>query len=74
MRDDLEFAWHNFERIVDCKDFTISLLLEELRYAERQYSMNFKNHLENIDIFIDIYQERLEEIQRDHDIQVILII
>lgn len=70
MRNDLEFAWHSFERVIDCKDFTISLLMDELKFAERQYSMNFKNHLENIDKFIDMYHERLEELKLDHDIQV----
>lgn len=70
IRDDLLFAWQNFERTVDCKDFTISLLMDELKYAEYQYSMNFKNHVENIDRFIDMYHERLEEIKSDHDMMV----
>lgn len=70
MRDDLEFAWHNFERTIDCKDFTISVLMDELRFAERQYMMNFKNHVENIDRFIDMFNERLEELKNSHETDV----
>lgn len=70
MRNDLEFAWHNFERTIDCKDFTISLLMDELRLAERQSVMSYQNHMENIDRLIDIYHERLEEIQDFHNTKV----
>ncbi|KAG5893054.1 hypothetical protein JTB14_014834 [Gonioctena quinquepunctata] len=70
MRDNLEFAWHNFERVIDCKDFTISLLMDELREAEEQYMMNHKNHIENIDKLIDFFHERVEELQDDNDRQI----
>lgn len=70
MRDDLDFAWNNFERTIDCKDFTISLLMDELKLAERQYMMNFKNHIEHIDKFIDKYRETLEELKQQHEFKV----
>ncbi|KAJ8944689.1 hypothetical protein NQ318_015897 [Aromia moschata] len=73
MREDLEFAWHNFERVIDCKNFTISLLMDEIKYAEDQYVMNNRNHIENIDRLIDIFQERIEELQEDYDDEVHLL-
>ncbi|XP_056633906.1 dynein regulatory complex subunit 2 [Diorhabda sublineata] len=67
MRDELEFAWHNFELVIDNKDFTISLLLEEIKDSEEQYSMNCKNHIEHIDKLLDMFKERMEELKRDYD-------
>ncbi|CAH1967116.1 unnamed protein product [Acanthoscelides obtectus] len=69
MRDDLEFAWNNFERVIDCKDFTISLLMDEIRDAEQQYMLNYKNHVEHIDKLIDMFRERLEELAADNEHQ-----
>jgi hypothetical protein len=70
MRQELEFAWHNFERVVDCKDFTISLLMDELRDAEEQYMHNFRAHSENIDKLMGIYLDRLDELKLDYESEV----
>ncbi|KAJ8919046.1 hypothetical protein NQ315_016952 [Exocentrus adspersus] len=70
MKEDLEFAWHNFERVIDCKDFTISLLMDELRDAEQQYLMNAKNHSEQIDKLMDLFRLQLEELYEDNEKQV----
>ncbi|XP_068911882.1 dynein regulatory complex subunit 2-like [Tenebrio molitor] len=72
MRQELEFAWHNFERVVDCKDFTISLLMDELRDAEEQYMHNFRAHSENIDKLMGIYLDRLDELKLDYESEVAL--
>lgn len=70
MREELEFAWHNFERVIDCKDFTISLLMDELRDSEEQYMHNFRAHAENIDKLMGIFHDRLDELRRDYDEEV----
>ncbi|XP_023016452.2 dynein regulatory complex subunit 2 [Leptinotarsa decemlineata] len=70
MRNDLEFAWHNFERVIDCKDFTISMLLDEIRNAEEQYLRNYRNHLENINKLIDLFDERMGELQIENERQI----
>ncbi|XP_072392692.1 dynein regulatory complex subunit 2 [Diabrotica undecimpunctata] len=67
IRDELEFAWHNFELVIDNKDFAISLLMDELKHAEEQYTMNCNNHIEHIDKLLDMYKERMEELQRDYN-------
>lgn len=70
MREDLEFAWHNFERVIDCKNFTISLLMDEIRDSEQQYVMNVRNHMEHIDKLIDLFRMQLEELEADNERQV----
>ncbi|KAJ8938791.1 hypothetical protein NQ314_011327 [Rhamnusium bicolor] len=69
MKEDLEFAWHNFERVIDCKNFIISLLKDEIRDAEEQYMMNVRNHIEHVEKLIDMFHVRLEELQQDNDTQ-----
>ncbi|XP_018572752.2 coiled-coil domain-containing protein 65-like [Anoplophora glabripennis] len=70
MKEDLEFAWHNFERVIDCKNFAISLLMDEIRDAEQQYVMNDRNHMEHINKLIDLFRVQLEELQKDNEQQV----
>ncbi|XP_018328124.1 dynein regulatory complex subunit 2-like [Agrilus planipennis] len=67
MREDLQFAWHNFERVVDTKDFTISLLMDELGEAEEQYLMNFRQHCDNIDLLIRRFRDRLDDLKDDYE-------
>ncbi|KAJ8944690.1 hypothetical protein NQ318_015898 [Aromia moschata] len=71
MREDLEFAWHNFERVVDCKNFTISLLMDELKEAEDSYMLNAKNQVECIDKLIGLFNERIEELQADYENEIV---
>ncbi|KAJ8973370.1 hypothetical protein NQ317_007183, partial [Molorchus minor] len=66
MREDLEFAWHNFERIIDCKNFTISLLMDEIREAEEQYMFNLRSHILRVDELIDLFRGKIEELQEDY--------
>ncbi|RZC38945.1 coiled-coil domain-containing protein 65 [Asbolus verrucosus] len=63
MREDLEFAWYNFERVVDCKDFIISLLMDEIKDAEEQYMYNFRAHLDNMDDLMETFNSRLEKLK-----------
>ncbi|KAJ8973374.1 hypothetical protein NQ317_007187 [Molorchus minor] len=70
MREDLEFAWHNFERVVDCKDFTISLLMDEVKEAEEQNMVNIRKHLENIDKLMELFREQTEELRKDYEAEI----
>lgn len=66
MKDELEYAWHNFERLIDTKDFTISLLMDEIRDAEEQYMLNLRQHSENIDRLIRMFHDKLQEMKEDN--------
>ncbi|KAI4458411.1 nyd-sp28 protein [Holotrichia oblita] len=70
MRKELEYAWHNFERVVDAKDFHISLLMDEIRDSEEQYMMNIRSHCENVDSLIKLFKEQHDELKVDNDIAV----
>lgn len=63
MKDELEFAWKNFERVVDVKDFTISLLMDEIENSEEEYMRNIRNHIGKIDQFLELFQDRIDELQ-----------
>lgn len=67
MRKDLDYAWHNFERVIDAKDFTISLLLDEIKQSEEQNLYRTRGHVENIDKLMQIYRDRLFELKNDYD-------
>ncbi|GJQ74531.1 hypothetical protein Trydic_g21396 [Trypoxylus dichotomus] len=67
MRKELEYAWHSFERIIDAKDFHISLLMDEIRNSEEQYMMNIRSHCENVDRLIQLFKEQLEELKVDNE-------
>lgn len=66
---DLRYAWHNFERVMDSKDFTISLLMDEIRDAEEQYMRNLRAHSGNIDRLITMFRDRLVELGKDNENQ-----
>ncbi|XP_033220917.1 dynein regulatory complex subunit 2-like [Belonocnema kinseyi] len=59
IKEDIEVAWRTFERALDTKDYSISLLLDAIDDAEEQYQMNERSHIENIDRFVKIYKMRL---------------
>ncbi|KAK5637882.1 hypothetical protein RI129_000199 [Pyrocoelia pectoralis] len=73
MRSELEYAWHNFERIIDVKDFTISYLLDELDQAEEQYVMNLKCHSEHVDSLINRFNDHLQELKLGNEEQELLV-
>lgn len=65
MHEDLRFAWHNFERTVDAKDFTISILMDEICDAEQQYMINLRSHSENIDTLVTKFKDQLNELEHN---------
>lgn len=66
-RNDLEFAWMNFERTMDYKDTVISLMIDERDSADDQNLQNFKNHMMNIEKINDLFHQVLSEMQFDYD-------
>lgn len=60
IKEDLEVAWHTFDRALDIKNYSISLLLDALDDAEEQYQMNERSHIENIDRLMQICKMRLQ--------------
>lgn len=61
LREELSYAWHTFERIIDSKDYIISLYMDEIREAEEQYMKNIRQHVEHIDRLLLYFRERIEE-------------
>lgn len=70
MMKDLKFAWHNFERVIDCKDFAISLMMDQLDKANQQYILNFKTHSEHIDKLIQMFNDQVHQLHVDYNKQV----
>ncbi|RZC38941.1 hypothetical protein BDFB_007695 [Asbolus verrucosus] len=68
VRQELELAWYNFERVIDCKDFTISLLMDEIKDAEDQHMYNFRGHLENVHNLIQLFNDRLAEFKKEYNL------
>ncbi|XP_017782032.1 PREDICTED: coiled-coil domain-containing protein 65 [Nicrophorus vespilloides] len=65
MHAELEYAWHNFERAFDAKDFTISLLMDEIREADEQYMMNMRSHMSNIDNLIVLCNDQIAGLRNE---------
>ncbi|XP_046424726.1 dynein regulatory complex subunit 2-like [Neodiprion fabricii] len=66
IKEDLEVAWHTFDRAIDVKNYSISLLLDELEKAEEQYQMNERAHLETIGCLMKTYKERLSSEDKNY--------
>lgn len=62
LRNEVEYAWHIFEYIIDSKDFTISLLLDELTQSDQQYERKVKAQVDNIDRLITLYIDQINDI------------
>ncbi|XP_046746448.1 dynein regulatory complex subunit 2-like [Diprion similis] len=69
IKEDLEVAWHSFDRAIDVKNYSISLLLDELEKAEEQYQMNERAHLETISCLIKTYKERLSTEDKNYQVE-----
>jgi len=67
MRKDLIYAWYNFERVIDAKDYKISLILDEIQDAEEQYLMNIRSHSEEIDKFVNLFNDQMTELKIDNE-------
>ncbi|XP_012284536.1 LOW QUALITY PROTEIN: coiled-coil domain-containing protein 65-like, partial [Orussus abietinus] len=65
-KEDLEVAWRTFDRALDIKDYSISLLMDAVSAAEEQYQMNFRSHVDGIDRLMGIFGKRLHQEQRNY--------
>lgn len=71
IQENLLFAWMNFERSIDYKDFIISIYLDEVKEAEQQYMNNFRRFLDGIDCLMKYYDESIEELKFDYNENVV---
>lgn len=62
-KSDILFAWHNFEYLVDAKDFQISMLLDQLQEDEDHTIMVNKGQCECIDKLLDKFNEAFQDTQ-----------
>lgn len=70
IRKELDYAWHNFERTIDTKDFHINLLMDEIKDAEEQYINRIRGHVEDIDKLLNIFKDRTLELKMDYEKEV----
>lgn len=61
LREDLMYIWQSFERSVDCKDFTISLLMDELDCARKQHLLKISLHVADMDRIFGIFKDQSED-------------
>ncbi|KAL3278132.1 hypothetical protein HHI36_013476 [Cryptolaemus montrouzieri] len=67
LREELILSWHSFEKLMDTKNFVISLYMDEVRDHEEQYMMNIRNHQDNIKQLMDQLAKALNEIHQDNN-------
>ncbi|XP_024940133.1 dynein regulatory complex subunit 2-like isoform X2 [Cephus cinctus] len=74
IKENLEVAWHTFDRTLDIKNYSISILMDALDEAEEQYLTNERAHIENIDKLMKLYGVKLqnEEMKYQNQLQDIL--
>lgn len=70
MKEELIRSWQQYEKAIDCRDFTISLRMDDLHFAQRQRDMAFRNSIRNIDTLIDIYQDKLLDLKAQFEMDV----
>ncbi|XP_043477496.1 dynein regulatory complex subunit 2-like [Leptopilina heterotoma] len=63
IKENIQNALHTFNRVLDFKDYSISLLLDAIDNAEEQYQMSERDHIEKIDEFLKIHKIRLESLE-----------
>ncbi|XP_043284196.1 dynein regulatory complex subunit 2-like [Venturia canescens] len=62
-REDVEVAWHTFDRSIDSKEHGANLMVDAVETARQLYERNFSSHAEAIDRFIQTYGSRLGELE-----------
>lgn len=67
LREELINCWSYFEKIVDTKDFVISLCMDELRKHEDTYYLNQQHHQDNIQRLMEELAKNLQEIHKENN-------
>ncbi|GLV32037.1 uncharacterized protein CBL_12007 [Carabus blaptoides fortunei] len=70
LREYFELAVFNAEYKLDMKDFTISLLLDQLDEAEEQYRMTMNSHSEDTRRIIAQFKDKMEEMSNGFNMTV----
>ncbi|GAA6096182.1 dynein regulatory complex subunit 2 [Tachysurus ichikawai] len=63
LREDFAILSQTFERVVDCKDNVIKLLLSDLSEAEQQSALVHRAHLQCLDHLLEIQKSRLAALE-----------
>lgn len=64
MQQSLLVAWNAFDRIMDVKDYRISILLDELDITEDQTVKAYGNFVHNVDRLLNMYHDELEKLKK----------
>ncbi|TVK90489.1 Coiled-coil domain-containing protein 65 [Bagarius yarrelli] len=70
LREDFAILSQTFERVVDCKDNVIKLLVSDLNEAEQQSTMAHRAHLQHLDHLLEIQKSRLGALESNWNIGV----
>ncbi|KAK3574871.1 hypothetical protein QTP86_018338 [Hemibagrus guttatus] len=63
LREDFGILTQSFERVVDCKDNVIKLLMSNLSEVEQQSAMAHKAHLQSVDHLLELQKSRLAALE-----------
>ncbi|KAI5109153.1 coiled-coil domain-containing protein 65 [Silurus meridionalis] len=63
LRNDFAILSQTFERVVDCKDNVIKLLVCDLNEAEQQSALAHRSHLQCVDRLLDVQKSRIATIE-----------
>ncbi|CAH8501221.1 unnamed protein product [Schistosoma turkestanicum] len=63
----IEILSQTFERIMDRKESITKTLVANLSEADEQHLMAMRSHLENVDILIDLQNQRLQKLRTDYE-------
>ncbi|KAK3574870.1 hypothetical protein QTP86_018337 [Hemibagrus guttatus] len=63
LREDFGILTQSFERVVDCKDNVIKLLMSNLSETEQQSAMAHKAHLQSVDHLLELQKSRLAALE-----------
>ncbi|KAL2726559.1 dynein regulatory complex subunit 2-like [Vespula squamosa] len=62
IKEDIEHAWHTFDRVIDNKDHSIQILIKSLEEAKEQCERSKNGHSEMIRCLFNIYKMRMKAI------------
>lgn len=65
-KDELNFMWVHFERIIDFKDYIISMLMDELDNCNEHHLLSLKNHCKKINNLIQVYYNSMKELNTEN--------
>nr|CAX73119.1 Coiled-coil domain-containing protein 65 [Schistosoma japonicum] len=67
LKKTIEILSQTFERIMDRKESIIKTLVADLSEADEQHLMALRSHLQNVDMLIDLQNQRLHKLKCNYD-------